>query len=117
MKGNTSHYNGIVSNFVCSRNREKRKLSMRFRNLIREYCCGKIEPSAGNRGGWQGLSQEHPQQSLLRFTVGVVANGEVEVDGFFQDAFGVREGVKTGFPVVATHAAFADSAKGHIGRG
>ena len=45
----------------------------------------------------------------------MVSYGEIQPISFFQDAFGMGEGVKAGLSVIAAHAAFSDTTKGEVG--
>ena len=65
----------------------------------------------------KALFEEAAQQAGLCGRGGLVADGEIQPVGFFDDAFIVGEGIKAFAAVIAAHAALADAAKPHMGSG
>lgn len=77
-------------------------------------CCKFI--ATGSFSDIFGVStQEHMDQTIAQFCIGLITHWKIHPGLFIHNALVVREGIKTGFSVICTHAAFSYAAESHVG--
>ena len=60
------------------------------------------------------LFQKHMNQLFIDLPVGLIPHGQIQPGLFIYDAFFVRKCIKSFFPMIGTHPAFAETAESHF---
>ena len=61
------------------------------------------------------LPQENVNQPVAQFVIRLIAHRQIHPGLLVHDTLIMREGIKTGFSVVSSHAAFTHTAEAHVG--